>query len=282
MAHTLRFATLEQVAAAQLTTVFNAAFAEYFVPIQLNTEQLQQKLINDSVVLSLSAGAFDGDELVGFILHGADTVQGEFTVYNAGTGVLPAYRGRQVTQAMYRFILPVLKARGAAKALLEVIDKNEPAIKSYKATGYTQQREFLCFKGTPQLPGAGNWEVQEIQQPDWAYMQTFWDWQPAWQNGQTALRNAGSAYRIAGICEGDRLVAYAAYNQQNRIAQFAVDKAYRGRGLATALFRHISQDGTKPVTLVNIPADAGATLAFLERAGLEMFIRQYEMAMPLS
>lgn len=282
MTHTLHYGNLEPVAIDKLTSVFNAAFADYFVPLHLSAAQLQQKMANDSIDPGLSVGAFDGEELVGFILQGTDTVEGIFTVYNGGTGVLPAYRGQGITQAMYRFVLPELKRRGVRKALLEVIDRNEAALKSYKATGYSVDREFLCFRGQPQLTKQKHdCTIQEVDQPDWSYLQTFWDWMPSWQNGITALLNAGKASRITGVYEGDRLVAYAAYNQQNRIAQFAVDKAYRRRGLGRLLLGHISDGGTRPVLVVNIPADATPTVAFLESLGLEMFVAQYEMVMPI-
>ena len=282
MTHTLRFGNLDQVAIDKLTSVFNAAFADYFVPLHLSAEQLRHKMDNDAIDLGLSVGAFDGGELVGFILQGTDNVAGVFTVYNGGTGVLPAYRGQGITQAMYRFVLPELRRRGVRKALLEVIDRNEAALKSYKATGYTVQREFLCFRGQPQVTEqTHDFTIREVDQPDWTQLQAFWDWMPSWQNGITALLRAGKSSRITGVYQDDRLVAYAAYNQQNRIAQFAVDKAYRGRGLGRLLLRHISEGGARPVLLVNIPADAVPTVAFLESLGLEMFVAQYEMVMPV-
>lgn len=279
----LHFKSLKYSSVDALLDVFNASFSDYLVPLQLNREQLERKIAGDSVDLELSVGAFDGDELAGFILHGINTFNGDLAVYNAGTGVRPAYRGQRATAGMYQFILPELRARGVSTAVLEVIDKNIPAIKSYKAVGYTLHRELLCFRGMPQLKAGGdNKIIRVIENPDWDYLQTFWEWAPSWQNSVTALCNIGPVHPTIGIYEGDKVVAYANYNpQNNRIAQFAVDKHYRGKGLASQLFGYICAEAGSVCTLINIPADAIATTAFLHAIGLEPFITQYEMTMGL-
>lgn len=279
----LHFKNLKDSSVAILLDVFNASFADYLVPLQLTPEQLEHKLAGDSVDLELSVGAFSGTELVGFILHGINNYKDTLAVYNAGTGVRPAFRGQRVTAAMYQFILPELQARGITTAVLEVIDKNIPAIKSYEAVGYSVQRELLCFRGVPEqkghMPPA---TIRLIDKPDWDLLQTFWDWEPSWQNAIPALRNIGPVHPTIGIYDEDRLIAYANYNpQNNRIAQFAVDKAYRGKGLAGQLFRHICKGPGSACTLINIDARADKTRDFLQAMGLQPFITQYEMTMNL-
>lgn len=280
----LHFRTLKDITPDTLLEVFNASFADYIVPLQLTRDQLERKLLGDAVDPGLSVGAFEGDDMIGFILHGVNMLNGEPAVYNAGTGVKPAFRGQQATGGMYRFILPELKARGIAMALLEVIDSNLPAIRSYKAVGYTVRRELLCFKGSPQLPEKNpGVVVKEIEAPDWAYLQTFWDWAPTWQNSITALHNIGKAQPTIGIYENGRVIAYANYNpQNNRIAQIAVDKTFRGRGLAKELFRYIYQAQEMPCSIINVDAGAAATIGFLRSVGLEHYITQYEMEMKLA
>ncbi len=279
----LQFKSLKNCSIDDLLDVFNASFADYLVPLQLSREQLERKLTGDSVDLELSVGAFDGGTLAGFILHGINTFNDTLAVYNAGTGVRPAYRGQRATAAMYRFILPRLKEQDISKAVLEVIDKNIPAIQSYKGVGYSIHRELLCFRGVPQWKEKENdADIKIIEEPDWDDLQRFWDWVPSWQNSVTALRNIGAAQPTIGICDKGRVVAYANYNpQNNRIAQFAVDKAYRGKGLASQLFRHICPGTADSCTLINVPADATGTLAFLHAGGLTPFISQYEMVMDL-
>lgn len=279
----LYFKTLKNITPDVLLEVFNASFADYIVPLQLNRDQLERKLLGDAVDPDLSVGAFEGENMVGFILHGVNMLNGAPAVYNAGTGVLPAFRGRRATGDMYRFILPALKARGIVTALLEVIETNLPAIKSYKAVGYTIRRELLCFKGVPQLteknPGV---VVQEIINPDWSRLQTFRDWEPSWQNSVTALQNIGSAQPTIGIYEKEQVVAYANYNpQNNRIAQIAVDKVYRGKGLARELFRYIYEAQPVPCSIINVDAGATGTVGFLKSIGLEHYITQYEMELKL-
>ena len=45
--------------------------------------------------LRLSFGVFDGEQLVGFVIHCIGEEAGRTVAYNTGTGVLPGYRGQR-------------------------------------------------------------------------------------------------------------------------------------------------------------------------------------------
>ncbi|WP_159451624.1 GNAT family N-acetyltransferase [Pedobacter africanus] len=252
--------------------------------MQLTKEQLERKLIADSIDLKLSAGAYEDGKLVGFILHGLDVQGNEKLAYNAGTGVIPTKRGRNLTREMYRFILPLLEKEGITKCMLEVLEKNLPAIKTYKTIGYTLNRELVClkgkFKGTsidPKVP-----RIKALKKINWTEVSTFWDWQPSWQNSVTAMQNLGEYNKIAGIYDGRKLVAYICYNpDSNRIAQFAVHQSYRRRGYGKALFKHVAGHNNTELSVVNVDIDSGPTITFLGSVGLFPYIYQYEMEKPL-
>ena len=143
----MHFTHLQSTPTSTLLHTFNTAFADYYLPFHLTEAQLLAKMRADKNSPALSVGAFDGDRLVGFMLHGVDTVNGRRTVYNGGTGVLPEYRGQGLTAQMYAQAIPVLKAKGIDRVILEVISQNVPAIKSYERSGSQALREVACFKG---------------------------------------------------------------------------------------------------------------------------------------
>lgn len=275
----LQFKSLENISPDVLLETFNESFSDYFVRLQLTKEQLERKLVSDSIDLSLSAGVFESEKLIGFILHGIALVNDEKAAYNAGTGVIPSKRGQHLTKLMYRFILPSLEAAGVKNCYLEVMEQNIQAIKSYESTGYEIHRTLICFKGIPQIQeDKKQYPVIALEEMDWDKWASFWDWQPSWQNAVTALKNTGSGNNTIGIHLDEELVAYASYNpQNNRISQFAVAKDYRNQGLGSALFQYIFNQNKAELFLINVDAAASGTISFLKSIGLVAYVNQYEM-----
>ena len=271
--------TLSGIGLERITDAFNRAFSDYFVPMHLSSEQLRGKMDSEGVDLGFSAGAFDGDQLAGLILHGVDTLNSEKTAYNAGTGVVPGHRGHGLTARLYDFILPVLKEHGFSTIQLEVIQNNAPAIRSYEKVGFAITNELPCYKGKLALEKPGRaWQVTEIQAYDWPLFRSFWDWPPSWQNACAALDRLKVTNKAFGVFDRERLAGYLILNPQTkRIQQFAVDRQYRRQGVATALFGYVAEHVGKEVTLINLDGRAAVTLAFLQKIGLTEFLRQYEM-----
>ncbi len=272
------FRTLQGTSLAVLTTAFNRAFSDYMVPLQMTEAQLQHKMASDGVRLDLSAGAFKGDELIGFILHGFDVVEGKPQAYNAGTGVLPEHRGQKITSHLYEFIVPELKNAQIQQIQLEVIHGNVPAIKTYEAIGFEVTRQLDCYKGYLTNEPVAGADIRGLVSYDWTLMKSFWDWQPSWQNSISAVENVQRSNISLGAWHGDHLLAYLIYNPvSNRIQQFAVHPAHRRKGIGAALFYHVAQQAGKELVLINIDHNSGETASFLQRLGLQKFVGQYEM-----
>lgn len=274
------FSDLKNISTDALLHTFNASFSDYLVKMQLTKEQLERKLMTDAIDLRLSAGAYENGRLIGFILHGINELGQEKIAYNAGTGVLPSKRGANLTKKMYRYILPQLEKEGITKCILEVLEKNLPALKTYLATGYELKRELVCFKGIPKIPRINSRtpNIREIKQVDWTTLSTFWDWQPSWQNSITAMQNLGEQNKLMGIYRKNKLVAYISYNPlNNRIAQFAVHKSHRRAGYGKALFRYVFQANQTEIAIINVDIESSTTITFLGSIGLFPYIYQYEM-----
>jgi ribosomal protein S18 acetylase RimI-like enzyme len=276
----LEFSNLKNISTNSLLHTFNESFSDYLVKMQLTKAQLERKLMADSIDYKLSAGVYEEGKLVGFVLHGINHVGHEKIAYNAGTGVIPAKRGHNFTKEMYQFILPLLKKEGVTKCILEVLEKNYPALKAYKAIGYQFKRELVCFKGIPKIAGINGktMDIREIRQMDWQAAMEFWDWIPSWQNSITALQNLGEHNKLTGIYLKNKLVAYVSYNPiNNRIAQFAVDKSYRHMGYGKALFQHVFHVNNTELSIINVDIDSSSTITFLGSIGLFPYLYQYEM-----
>ena len=130
----------------QIAGTFDEAFADYY---QKSTRKAETWLFNraakNGVEWDYSVGAFDGERMVGITLIGISVWMGKLAAFDAGTGIVPDYRGRGLAAEMFQLAVPKLKQRGVTKFLLEVLQVNEPAIKAYQKSGFKITREFDCL-----------------------------------------------------------------------------------------------------------------------------------------
>lgn len=275
--------TLEHITTEKLLEVFNLSFSDYVVPFCLTKEQLEDKIKSDSIKLEFSVGAFEDNQLIAFILHGYDTIDNLKIVYNAGTGVIPAKRGNKLTAKLYEYILPVLHENDIDKLLLEVITTNEPAIRTYKNIGFKIIRELNCYKGSLNIANTNNdFEIRELEAYDWQKLQSFWDLKPSWQNSVTAVEKLKNANISIGIYDGEKLLGYTIFNPKiKRIHQLSVDKNYRRKGIGRQLLAHIATNYGKDISAINVDNTSEETLKFFKDIGMDIYIQQYEMELPL-
>lgn len=275
--------SLEHTDIPTLVDTLNRAFADYVTPLQVDELQLRRKLIVEQIDLAWSRGAFDGDRLVGFILHGVDEWAGERLLYNGGTGVLPAYRRRGFISRAYRELRPELLRHGFDACLLEVISHNYPAVRAYEKTGFQRLREVACLQGRPALAttAAGDALVERVAPlPAACYerLPAYWNFRPTWQHSLGALRRSAGLYRTFGLFRDDLLLAYGAIDdQKGRIQQFGVHPDWRRQGLGRRLFREMAQSCPGPLTILNIDQEDAATMGFLLHLGFKVYLQQYEM-----
>lgn len=274
--------TLENTPIERLCATFNLAFSDYIVPMQITQEQLENKIRNENIKLVYSVGAYENNELIAFMLHGHDLLDGEQLLYNGGTGVIPAKRGNNLTLKLYQFILPQLRQKGISKVTLEVITTNIPAINSYKKAGFTIVRELICYKGILAPQNKSTFKVQVLNKLEWEKARSFWDWIPTWQNNITAIENGKNDLLKFGAFHNENLIGYIIINtNNNRIQQFAVDEQYRRKGVGSQLFSFIKNNYSPEISLINIESASVPTNSFLDNLGLEKTITQYEMQLRL-
>lgn len=275
----MEFNTLENCSITEITTTFNKAFSDYFIPIQLTTDQLYAKMIADKTERAISIGAFDNGELVALMLHGKDIINGETVAYNGGTGVIPEYRGNGLTKEMYKRLEQHLEHQNISKIVLEVINENIQAIKSYEKSGFQIKRELACFKGHPKsVKPSWNLKSIDLTAQNWKLIQSFWDIEPTWQNSINVLNTIKDTISVLGTFSDEQLVGYCIYNPNtNRIHQIAVKKEYRQRGIGTSLASSISKDSEQVISIINVDTTSRATINFFERLGLENNFNQFEM-----
>lgn len=265
-----------------LLKAINGAFADYIVPFQLNDGQLQFKIESENILLEWSIGVFDSNQLVAFIMHGIRTENGKTIVYNAGTGVLPKYRGQGLVGKMYNYIQPFFKENKVNQHVLEVIENNQSAIRAYEKNGFYINRKLLCFSGKLQVESHSNIAlIQPLNEFSWNDFQLFWDISPSWQSAELSMNNAKPT-ALGAFIEG-KLVGYVLFNSgKNRIYQIAVKPQERRKGIAKQLLVEVNKqlsDGT--IQINNVDEAAENLKIFFEKQGLVNDINQFEMVKSL-
>ena len=276
--------SLDKIPFRKLVLCFNAAFSDYVVKFTITEDALRERWENTGVDYSLSYGAMVAGELVGFIVHGINEKDGVLTAYNAGTGVLPAYRGFKITRNIYRYALRLLKAKGIKQSILEVIQENEPALHIYESVGFQITREVSCFSGSFTDHNRKEWhpdlELKRLN-ADWDKLRTFWDFKPDWEGEPASIRQTGERLMIIGLYDKGALCGYTAFNPESgKVRQFAVSKENRRKGYGRLLFGQVAEVCPR-LTINNIDSDATGTIAFLETIGMKNHINQYEMKLAL-
>ncbi len=271
-ASTLNHTTIDEVIAA-----FLLAFEGYYVKMPTDYDYYKTRWKAAGVDLGRSYGMFDGDQLVAFIIHAVDERAGQLTAFNTGTGVLPAYRGRRLVKALYQYALPDLKQHGFEHSSLEVITKNEKAIRAYQSVGFTISRHYKCFAGKVKTDVNEPFELHEkaLATVNWDALpnQAFYSWD--FQQGPILAGN-NTFYEV---WHDGRPEAFFLLNpERTRLLQFDL--------LATAnseawnrLFSAIKQTAADKISTINVDDRLTDKVAALHSVGLEITVEQFQMEM---
>ena len=273
---------------AKLYDAFIEAFSDYVVPFALTETQFRNHINLNAVDLERTVGYVEGDRLAGFSLNGFGEWDGRSTVYDAGTGVVPARRRQGVSKAMFDLMLPIFVEQGIEQFLLEVVTTNTGAISLYEKLGFRPVRELALLQCDGEInspiQAPQDVEIREIEDPDWHHLTTFWDGKPSWQNSVNAIDRSRKLKRILGAYSNDKCVGYIIFSSKfGRVAQLAVNKDHRNRGIGTALvgaMQAVTADGFS-MQVINIDRSLTTAVDFLCNRGFYERLSQHEMLKPM-
>lgn len=269
---------------------FIEAFSDYQIKIHMTKERFSAINIRRALNYELSVGAFeDNNKMVGLILNGIDMWEDKLTAYDMGTGVVPKYRRKGIGNAMFAFSLPRLREAGVKQYLLEVLRSNKGAYKLYKKKGFKETRKFECLRISPTKLSTKNiackdTTIAQIEKPDWTVFKSFWDWKPSWQNSINSIKRSPERKVILGAFHENELRGYGILcPESGDIAQIAVDKDFRRRGIGSLLLKEFAgrAETTGKLSILNIDSSSKETLSFFESAGFENLAGQHEMMLEL-
>jgi ribosomal protein S18 acetylase RimI-like enzyme len=267
----------------ELYTTFLSAFANYYLPFDLTEVQFGNHLLLNGVDLTRTIGCFDKGKLIGFSLNGFGEWRGKQTIYDAGTGVLPAHRRTGVAGSMFAMMERSFASTGFEQILLEVLVQNTEAISLYRKLGFDVVRELAVLEcaGTLNVSATpSDIEFRGISDPEWNELGKIADGSASWQNSSAAIARTSHLKTIIGAYDHDRLVGFVAFSARvGRIAQIAVLPDYSGRGIARRFLNIVREraQSDMPLQVINAPREIGSAQRFFRKAGFHETILQYEM-----
>lgn len=275
----MRVDTLASTSFAAISSAFDEAFGDYSVSFSPSVGWLGETMRRRGVRLDLSVGVREEARLVAFTLNGLGSWLGETTGYDAGTGVVPEFRGRRLTSLMLERTEELLREAGATQYLLEVLQSNDVAIRAYRGAGFETTRELRCWAfDAPQAAAPSGVVVVEGAPGDSRSIAAMRDSDPSWQNGDESIARAGDPRVTLVVRDSEGLAGCAIlFPSTNDLAQFAVARRARRRGIGRALLAAARAKCGKSIRILNIDARDAGTNAFLEAAGATEIVQQFEM-----
>lgn len=278
----MEFKTLENTSVSEIVETFNLAFSDYVTPLQLTLQQLQNKIIAEDINLHWSVGAFKNDKLVGYILHGLR----DNTLYNGGTGVVPEFRGKQITKKLYAFIFEKIKNSDISSIQLEVITENKKAINIYEQVGFEKVRTLNCYKGVLNFESfISSKDDLEFVETDLKSIDSTLDYNASWQNNNSSLYNLSKLEDIKcfHLLHEKKNIGFVIYNNTSRkIHQIKIcQNDFDREIISKELFHFLSKNYSNSFVATNIDNSSRITNQIFESVKLECFLQQYEMIMKL-
>jgi len=281
----IKYKTLEGIDIEILHKAFLNAFKDYQVNMEISLLKFNELLISRGYNSKISMGAFENEELVGFVFNGLRKWNGKPTAYDTGTGVVSEYRKQGITSNLMLNIKDLLKSKEIHQYLLEVIKTNTNALELYKKQGFEIVREFECFRLDKNLFEANsdcNIYQQQVTSLNWDLFPKIWDFNPSWQNSIDSIAVKKDKLHCINVKINDEVVGYGIIDKTTGdIPQIAVHNDYRRRGIANSIITElINNTDSNKISVLNV--NKNSTLAkFLHYLNFEHFIDQYEMMLTL-
>ncbi len=273
-----------RISAAERAAVINAAYADYNVPFRVSPKQVQDMVRFYDVDLARSWVARAGDETVGIALLAHRGSRG----WISAVGVVPARRRQGIARRLLEALIASAQAMGLRLLTLEVISANEAARQLYRSLGFRETRELLCWKfpaDADPLPIPRE-QLQKVS-PDvlWRLFGAWHDQPPCWQREEVVLRRMagqGAAYLLSMAEQPAGYCLVADRGEVVSLLDVGINPQFgpvsAGRVLLQAL---AARYPGRPLTITNVPADAGLNRA-LAALHFLVVVRQQEMSKSLA
>ncbi len=234
--------------------------------------------------------AMDGGRMAAFILNSTGMWENKKTAYNVGTGVIPKYRGTQLSQELMIKVKELLKKHSFQAYMLDVLSSNEKAREVYRGIGFAETRNLMTMflSGRPLSVVRQTIEVQEANKERWVEMRSIMlsdqSVMPSWLNSWDIFFRMPEVYTVCYATIFEEVAGIAVFTAASgEIHQLWVKSQLLNSGIGSALMAYIAEHSKASGNLIwhNIDTKASGLLSFLRGRGFEERGLKAEMSMPL-
>jgi GNAT superfamily N-acetyltransferase len=275
-----------------LTLIYNQARSDYLIPMPMNRRKLQDYVHNYDIDLRRSRVALLEGKPAGLIMFG----QRDQCGWISRLGVYPDARVAGVGRALVERVIddakkPIDSSVGHASAqspcdeiIIEVIDKNVPALRLFAGVGFEPLRDLLVTRRPPKPVDfvAHGAEVEMLGSREALALLNHRSDRPSWVTDTASMNHAGNIAGMMarwpdGTC-GWLVYQCLAYTLSRLVIHTEEGNPERvGRGLLQQLhWRHPLQD----TTCENMSIHDAHWPAMCDMGYLVAFVRR-EMCLPL-
>ncbi len=261
----------------ELSSVFNSAFSDYPINIALSEDELIHNIKLINIKLNLSFGAFYKDRLIGFILNSYGEYNGDKSVFDFATAILPEHRKNGAFSGLLSYAEDTLVKSGITHYYLEVLQQNESAIAIYKKKGFSITRGFSVLKydasKTEEIVDNNVYEMEyidfDLKKSNLILPVPF-----SFENCASIINANSDNYRVL-VYGKSTVEAYIVY-ALGSIAQLAYNNIATLEKVIRVL---LSRSGN--VSAKNIDTEYPELISMLKGLGFYELTRQYEMVKQL-
>lgn len=271
------FRNLKDTEFTDIVTCFKEAFSDYVVKMNFDEDYLYHRFKGQNVDFSLSYGAFYDGKLVGFLLNAIGDFEGDKIAFDAATGIVPNHRQNGITTQLFEYCKRDLKLAGIARYVLEVIQENKVAVKTYRKLGLKETKEYACFRQRATKPIDNDGKIIITSMKDFPIdeCQVMHTFVPSFENGLEAIKRNVHRYDVAWIGDEDVIEAFAVYDKKvGQIKQLArKENAIKSLEKILLYISTLYED----IPIHNIDFRDKELIESLNRLGFNNFCDQFEM-----
>jgi ribosomal-protein-alanine N-acetyltransferase len=267
----MEFISAEQLGYTALAHVFNQAYEDYVMPVNLNAAQMQSHVEHYDIRLDASRVLSQDGNPIGVGLLGIREKRG----WVGGFGIAKAHRRGGLGRQLMAALLDSARAVGLSAVQLEVIESNTAAHNLYLNVGYQDVRRLLIFQSSPLAGHPDGYEYQPITLADALTLHDrFHTVRSPWQREPESLRISGAA-AWAALQGGERIAYVIGIANEHMIN--LLDAGASDENALRGLVLHLHRQHPQAVgRFINVGEDEPIRTVF-ETLGYQQVMSQFEM-----